>query len=224
MTATRTANDPSDVAEPPPQAETGKAAPGKSASDIRERLDQVGTILSKGLDLAEAGVSLGVTIVNRIGSIAQKQVLDQMMAAASQPGAAAPADAMPDRGVRPPPSPGIDSNPSPQEPTFFITNRLPLAPGGSVKVSFSINNDSVMAPKKVTLRIEGFMGEVTGASLPAAVITIKPPTRIIAPVDFEKFTLGGVVPAETPPDVYLGWVVVDSEEQLRIPLRLNVSL
>jgi hypothetical protein len=224
MTVTGNANDPSREAEPPPQPETGKVAPEKSASDIRERLDQVGTILGKGLDLAEAGVSLGVTIVNRIGTIAQKQVLDRMLAAAMQPGAPAPTDAMPDQGVPPPPSPGMESNPSPHVPTFFITNRLPLAPGGSVKVSFSINNDSVVAPKRVALRIEGFAGEVTGASLPAAEITVKPPTRTIAPVDFEKFTLRGVVPAETLPDVYLGWVVVDSEEQLRIPLRLNVSL
>lgn len=223
MTATRNTDDSQREAEPPPQPETGKAPPEESPSDIRERLDQVGTILGKGLDLAEAGVSLGVTIVNRIGTIAQKQVLDRMMAAAMQPGAPAPADAMPDQGM-PPPPPGMDSNPPPQAPTFFITNRLPLAPGGSVKVSFSINNDSVVAPKKVALRIEGFAGEVTGASLPATAITVKPPTRTIAPVDFEKFTLRGVVPAETPPDVYLGWVVVESEEQLRIPLRLNVSL
>ena len=222
MTAKRSASDPSGTAEPTPQPEAGNVPPDKTASDLRERLDQVGTILSKGLDLAEAGVSLGVTIVNRIGTIAQKQVLDQMMAAAQQPSAPAPTDAMPDRGVHPPP--GMEPDPPSQEPTFFITNRLPLSPGGSVKVSFSINNDSVVAPKKVTLRIEGFMGEVTGASLPAAAISVKPPARTIAPVDFEKFTLGGIVPPETPPDVYLGWVVVDSEEQLRIPLRLNVSL
>jgi hypothetical protein len=223
MTAKRHASDPSPGAEAAPQPESGTVPPDKAASDLRERLDQVGTILSKGLDLAEAGVSLGVTIVNRIGTIAQKQVLDQMMAAATQPSAAAPTDVMSDRGVQPPPSPGLEPDPPPQEPTFFITNRLPLSPGGAVKVSFSINNDSIVAPKKVALRIEGFMGEVTGASLPAAAISVKPPARTIAPVDFEKFTLRGIVPAETLPDVYLGWVVVDSEEQLRIPLRLNVS-
>ena len=222
MTATRSANDSSREAEPPPQQEGAKAASDESAGDIRERLDQVGSILGKGLDLAEAGVSLGVTIVNRIGTMAQKQVLDRMMAAAMQPGTAPPTEAMPDQGA--PPPPGMDSNPPPQAPVFCITNRLPLSPGGSVKVSFSINNDSVVAPKKVALRIEGFAGEVTGASLPATAITVKPPTRTIAPVDFEKFTLRGVIPAETPPDVYLGWVVVESEEQLRIPLRLNISL
>ena len=54
----------------------GPEVPGKSPPpsgpgagvDLRERLDQMGTILAKGLDLAEAGVSLGVTILNRVSS------------------------------------------------------------------------------------------------------------------------------------------------------------
>lgn len=226
MTAKKKENGPQRDAEPPPPPppEAGKSASAEAASDIRERLDQVGAILGKGLDLAEAGVSLGVTIVNRIGTVAQKQVLDRMMAAALQPGSPVPGDVTADQGVPPAPPSHMESGPPPQAPAFFITNRLPLAPGGSVKVSFSINNESMLTPKKVALRIEGFAGEATGASLPAAAIAVKPPTRTIAPVDFEKFTLRGVVPVETPPDVYLGWVVVDSEEQLRIPLRLTVSM
>ena len=33
------------------------------------------------------------------------------------------------------------------EPAFGITNRLPLMPGGSVKISFSVNNDLMTEPK-----------------------------------------------------------------------------
>lgn len=174
----------------------------------------MGLILAKGLDLAEAGVSLGVTIVNRIGSAAQQQVLERMAAAMQRDaaGAAAPMPPMPEAAEAPP-----------EAPAFYITNRLPLTPGGTVKVSFSINNDSLVAPKKVELRVDAFQGEMTGASLPAESLAVKPATRSIAPVDFEKFVLQGAVPAEMPPDIYLGWILVSSDDELRIPVRLVVS-
>lgn len=203
--------------KPPPKPESAAHARGGDGGlDLREKVDQVGMILAKGLDLAEAGVSLGVTIVNRIGSAAQQQVLERMAAAMQREAtgaAASPAPPMPETAEAPPP----------EAPAFYITNRLPLAPGGTVKVSFSINNDSMVAPKKVALRTEGFHGETTGASLPAESMSIKPETRTIAPVDFEKFVLRGAVPAETPPDVYFGWILVASDDELRIPVRLTVS-
>ncbi|QEX14975.1 hypothetical protein FRZ44_02550 [Hypericibacter terrae] len=202
--------------KPPPKPEGGpQPRASEGGLDLREKVDQMGMILAKGLDLAEAGVSLGVTIVNRIGSAAQQQVMERMAAAMQReaPPESAPSPPMPEAG-EPPPA---------EAPAFYITNRLPLAPGGTVKVSFSINNDSMVAPKKVSLRIEGFQGETTGASLPAAAMSIKPETKAIAPVDFEKFVLRGAVPAETPPDVYFGWILVSSEDELRIPVRLVVS-
>lgn len=209
-----TAEKPSPKPEGGPQAKPQSR--GAGGLDLSDKVDQVGMILSKGLDLAEAGVSLGVTIVNRIGSAAQQQVLERMAAAMQQrdePGA--------------PPSPAMQGEGVPEAPAepaaFYITNRLPLTPGGTVKVSFSINNDSMVAPKKVTLHIEGFLGEATGALLPAEGLSIKPETKSIAPVDFEKFVLSGAVPIETPPDVYLGWVLVSSDDELRIPVRLTVS-
>ncbi len=56
--------------------------------DLRERLDQMGTILAKGLDLAEAGVSLGVTILNRVSLAAQQKIREGLDSAAqSQSGA-----------------------------------------------------------------------------------------------------------------------------------------
>jgi hypothetical protein len=202
--------------KPSPKPESGSQARGSGGLDLSDKVDQVGMILSKGLDLAEAGVSLGVTIVNRIGSAAQQQVLERM-AAAMQP--------REEPAVPPSPSmQGDDTPASPAEPAaFYITNRLPLTPGGTVKVSFSINNDSMVAPKKVTLRIEGFQGEATGALLPAEGLSIKPETKSIAPVDFEKFVLSGAVPIETPPDAYFGWILVSSDDELRSPVRLTVS-
>jgi hypothetical protein len=113
----------------------------------------------------------------------------------------------------PPPEPGL----------FYVTNRLPLLPGGTVKVSFSINNDSLVAPKKVALRVEGFVGQASGASFPATAVAVKPATRTIAPADFDKFVLRGTVPAHVPSDVYFGLIVVETDEQLKIPLRLVVS-
>jgi len=191
--------------KPPPKPDGGL--------DLREKVDQVGLILAKGLDLAEAGVSLGVTIVNRIGSAAQQQVLERMAAAMQRDAA----------GAAPSPMPEAPEAPPPEAPAFYITNRLPLTPGGTVKVSFSINNDSLVAPKKVELRVDAFQGEMTGASLPAESLAVKPATRSIAPVDFEKFVLQGAVPAEMPPDIYLGWILVASDDELRIPVRLVVS-
>ena len=64
--------------KPSPKPESGSQARGSGGLDLSDKVDQVGMILSKGLDLAEAGVSLGVTIVNRIGSAAQQQVLERM--------------------------------------------------------------------------------------------------------------------------------------------------
>ncbi|HWA46562.1 MAG TPA: hypothetical protein VHA10_25310 [Hypericibacter adhaerens] len=210
-------NGPRTAEKPPPGA---RASANEGGLDLREKVDQMGAILAKGLDLAEAGVSLGVTIVNRIGSVAQQQVLERM-AAAMQPQAETPTG---------PPQPMPDAamgeaagGPPPETASFYITNRLPLAPGGTLRVSFSINNDSLVTPKKVKLRVEGFHGETTGAVLPAETLAIKPAARTIAPVDFEKFVLQGAVPPETPPDVYFGWILVSSEEELRIPVRLQVS-
>jgi hypothetical protein len=189
--------------EPPPVTE----APPKG-NDLRQRIDQMGTILAKGLDLAEAGVSLGVTIISRVGVAAQQKIMEGLDAASAP---AAP-----------------ESTPQPQqeqaqaEPEFGITNRLPLTPGGTVRISFSVNNDSMTEPKKVELRVEGFVGDSGGAHLDPAQFAIKPAQKTIAPVDFEKFVLQGAVQADVPPDIYRGAVVVDSGSTFRIPVVLVV--
>jgi hypothetical protein len=196
------------------------AGSGDEGGELRQRVDQVGTLVGKGLDLAEAGLSLGVTIVNRIGTAAQQQMINRVVASV-QDGAPPPGQshAVPD----PAPAPREAETSFPEPGAFYVTNRLPLVPGGSVKVSFSINNDSMIAPKKVALRIDGFVGQMTGATLSAKGFGVKPAARRIAPMDFDKFVLGGTVPTEIPPDVYIGLIVVESDEQLEIPIRLVVS-
>ena len=222
-----------DRVRPPDQAErvaTGDAPqvedkprpqkPHQSGTDLRQRLDQVGTILAKGLDLAEAGVSLGVTIMSRVGVAAQQKIREGLDAATA-PGAAAEG-----AGYRPSSTAESHSHPgtpaAEPEPRYGITNRLPLMPGSTVRISFSINNDSMTVPKKVELRLEGFTGDTHGASLDPASFTIAPAQKTIAPVDFDKFLIQGTVPDKTLADVYRGSVVVSSGSELRIPLVLVV--
>jgi hypothetical protein len=197
------------TAEHEPQADPepphSSVLPG---ADLRQRIDQMGTILAKGLDLAEAGVSLGVTIISRVGVAAQQKLREGLDATAAQTSPVA-------EQQQPDGAPAT-------EPEYGITNRLPLAPGGTVRISFSVNNDSMTEPKKVDLRVEGFAGDSHGGALDASSFAIKPAQKNIAPVDFEKFVLQGSVPADAAPDIYRGAVVVDSGNAFRIPVVLVV--
>jgi hypothetical protein len=196
---------------PPP------SGPGAGV-DLRERIDQMGTILAKGLDLAEAGVSLGVTILNRVSLAAQQKIREGLDSAAQSQSAAQP-------GAQPGP-PGVTPDApaeSAEADQYGLTNRLPLTPGGEVRISFSVNNDSVTDVRKVEFKVQGFAGESQQAAIDASAFAVKPGQKTIAPVDFEKFVLKGVVPETTPPDVYRGVVVVRSDKDLFIPVILVVT-
>ena len=185
-----------------------------SGADLKGRLDQMGTILAKGLDLAEAGVSLGVTILSRV-SVAAQQKIREGLDAAAQTAEAAQGQAPANEQYAPPQAEA--------EPEYGLTNRLPLMPGAEVKISFSVNNDSMTDVKKVELKIQGFAGDNQKAALDASTFSIKPAQKTIAPVDFEKFVLQGTVPETTPPDIYRGVVVVTSGKDLFIPVVLVVT-
>jgi hypothetical protein len=206
----------------PAAAQTNKAGEqGQAGFNLGGRLDQFGTILAKGLDLAEAGVSLGVTILGRVGAAAQQQLRERAESAVApdlRPDASASARAQ--QAGNWPAASGAPTPQAPQDPGYCITNRLPLLPGGPVQISFSINNDSMTEPKKVEARVEGFTGEAHGATISADLFKVKPAQKTIAPVDFEKFFLNGKVPPDAPPDVYRGWVVIASDTELRIPVLL----
>lgn len=206
------------MASPGNASRGGEAAPPPTADDgldLKARLDRFGDLLGKGLDLAEAGLSLGLTVVSTLGAVAQQKIVEKMMdAAGSEPGS--PAAAPPPPAAAPAPSP----NPP---PAFGITNRLRLAPGMPLSIAFSINNDGATAPKPVALRVEPFTGERTGALLPPACLSVNPEAAAIAPMDFEKFVLRGAIPDTSPADIYHGTIAVDSEGTMRIPVLLVVE-
>lgn len=200
--------------DPAPPPHTG-AAPADDGLDLKARLDRFGDLLSKGLDLAEAGLSLGLTVASTLGSAAQQKILDKMMEVAGAD-SAPPAPAAPSAGT---PTQGAPAAASP----FGITNRLQLTPGASVSISFSINNDSATAPKQVALHVEPFSGERTGAMLPPAALSVSPEAAAIAPMDFEKFVLRGAIPDTSPADIYHGSIAVTAETAMRIPVVLVVE-
>ena len=191
------------------------AAPAEDTFDLRARLDRFGDLLGKGLDLAEAGLSLGLTVASTLGAVAQQKIFEKVMEAAVPDASAVPASGGP---PAPAPAPPQDASPA-----IGITNRLPLAPGMPVRISFSINNDNATAPKHVALTVEPFTGERTGALLAPASLSVTPAEAAIAPMDFEKFVLVGTLTESTPADIYHGSIAVESGGLMRIPVLLVVN-
>ena len=198
------------------QPENAAGAQPKDASppDLSGRAEQLGAIIVKTLDLAEAGLSLGITVLTRAGAAAQDALAERAAASGVEPGAAHPHDAVD----------GSQAPEAPAEEEFFLANRVPLAPGGSVHVSFSITNDSPVEPKRVRLRVEALVGEYEGVRIDGAALAVRPAQKTIAPMDFEKFVLTGTLPDGLPADVYRGAVVVASTDEMSIPVRLLVAV
>jgi hypothetical protein len=229
---------------PKQQGETGgpeaERSDAKGAQDDALRLDQLGAIVDKGLDLVEVGLALGIKLANRLSSALQVQVGDAAEAAGAPYGPQGPAygAAGPYPGPQGPaygsaePYPGPQMSAPPRQPPRepeappqygFVINRTPLGPGDPVRVSFTINNDSPTAAKDLSLRVEGFVGHVHGARFDGTAFSVEPADQVIAPMDFDKFTLYGAIPDDAIGDAYGGWIVVSGEEDLRIPVRLVVS-
>lgn len=215
------ASDPSNAsAAAAPHATVGSASVQPSADDgldLKARLDRFGDLLGKGLDLAEAGLSLGLTVASTLGAAAQQKIFEKMMeTATAEPATPAPAAPVTPAG-QPMPAPNA------QPRALGITNRLRIAPGMPVSVSFSINNDNAAAPKQVALRVEPFTGERSGAMLPPASLAVTPEAAVIAPMDFEKFVLTGAIPETSPADIYHGSIAVVAEDSMRIPVLLVIE-
>ncbi|GAB4379507.1 MAG: hypothetical protein Kow0042_28990 [Calditrichia bacterium] len=200
----------------PPKSEGGNK--GKKESP---RTDQLSAIVSKGFDLAEASITLGINLVNRLGSVAQEKLIEKV----TDMGRSFTAGGEP-------PNAGDTAYPGEQEPesageqspgVMYIQNRLPLFPGSPVQVSFSLSNDSPTTPKKLKLRLEGFVGQMQGMVIDGKGFSIKPASKVIAPMDFDKFTLVGQIPQQAVSDHYAGWILVSGEEELKIPVRLIVT-
>jgi hypothetical protein len=206
--------------EPAPTTQSGG-----QVEESRGRIDQLGSIMSKTLDLVEATVGLGVNLASRLGSVVQEQAVDRFGGGMGSYPEGSPAYGEPGQGAQPP---------YPEEPervarghmraeVNYVVNPLPLFPGSSVKVSFTINNDSVSVPRQLRLRVEGFVGQMQGATLDGNQFAVEPDSQVVDPMDFEKFTLRGTIAQEAPADNYEGWIIVSEEEEIRIPVRLVVS-
>lgn len=204
-------------------AGAGDKLPGKAAiQDILGRTDQIGTILSKGLDLAEAGIGLGMNLIGKLGSMAQDQVIGNI-AKTVMPGQYGAQNA-PERPVAPPYRRGEDEPAGDAaEGGMCIVNRRPLFPGSAVEISFSINNDSPAHARKVHIEIDGFTGSAHGWNIPPELFSIRPADMEIAPMDFEKFVLAGAIPQDAPEDSYNGWLRLAGEEGLKMPVILAVT-
>ena len=189
--------------------------------------DQIGATFAKGLDLAEAGLSLGLTLINRFGTIVQDSVMEKITGVMSTTSDASPDPAPTSAQAAYDNEPSPSSDPSEamgqQDPAYYIVNRLPLTPGQAVHVSFSINNDSMEIPKRVKLKADEFTGATQGHPLSSKGFTVTPGTKTILPMDFEKFVLKGKLPKDISPDVYTGRILVHSEQAIEIPVRLLVT-
>jgi hypothetical protein len=100
---------------------------------------------------------------------------------------------------------------------------MPLHPGSSVYVPFSINNDQPNTAKHLKLSVLGFTGATRGGNLQRDRFSVTPSECTIGPMDFDRFVLDGKIPDDAPPDSYAGWVVVEGDEDMRIPVMLLVS-
>ncbi len=206
-------------------AEAGPKQAAEAETDpleLKARLDRFGEILARGLDLAEAGMTLGLTMLGTVGAATQNRIIERIFNPTAERAAAEPPPAPASPATASAAAPGAGPGAG-EAASYGITNRLLLRPGGQVSISFSVNNDSPIAGKPVRLLAEAFSGERSGALLPPASLIVRPDEQIIAPMDFEKFVLEGTIPADVVPDRYRGSVVVLGEGPMRIPVLLVVE-
>ena len=210
---------PDDAGSKPEEPADGKR-PAKDAPvhDLAGRADQVGAIIVQTLDLAEVGLNLGIKVLTRAGNVAQEALGDKI------PGAAGPEPVRANGPATDYPAHAAPQEAPRDEETFFLANRVPVGPGGEVRVSFSITNDSLLEPKRVTLKLGALVGDRLGVRIDEAAFAVRPAKKTIPPMDFEKFVLTGTFPAEAPPDVYSGAVIVQSTDEMSIPVRLHVAV
>ena len=202
-------------APPPNEAapDAAKAAPERTDSTA----PQITSLVSKFLELADAGVGLGINVVSLLTTFATSRAAGAAATFSQQ--AAPPPPEMPQQAQ----SAGAATPPVAPARSYCIVNRLPLHAGSPAKVSFSINNDTTETTKNLNLACSGFVGAAQGFAISEGAFSVEPPMATIGPMDFERFVLKGQVPEGAPPDSYNGWITVAGDEELRIPAVLMVS-
>ncbi len=208
------------------------------ANDPLEHSEQMHYLLTRGFDLLEAGIDLGINLVSKLGNVAQEQVVDKVsgmvrsaatmndMAGTGSQEVSAGDTKGESMGKRVPEAENSDAyeESEAQQAGMHIVNRLPLSPNSKADISFSINNNSPSSPKTLSFTIEGFVGKTYNVTLDSKMFSIRPSKKVIAPMDFEKFMLKGDIPKDTPEDSYQGWVIVsDAQERFKIPVTLFIS-
>lgn len=209
-----------------PRKESSQTAAGEkiAGEELRGRADQIGDIFGKILELAEAGLGLGVNLVSRLGSLVQEQILERMTGE-DRPGGAQGPFAGPGPGPQPPgqEQPEAMAGAPGSTQSYGVVNRLPLFPGSPVHISFSINNESQESAKRLHLEVQDFIGTTRDFKLDAGLFSVHPAEQVIAPMDFEKFFFTGAIPGEAPEDTYYSWITVRGEEEVKIPVILMVG-
>ena len=219
--AAAAANQKKETDAPPVNgAETGAKPAGETTPGSGP---QITSLVSKFIELADAGVGLGINVVSLLTAFATRQASGAAASMAQQ--AAAPPSAPPFAPASAPEGPAAGQHQAPGGPSrnYCIVNRLPVRAGEAVKVSFSINNDTPDTSKNLRLSCTGFLGAAAGFAIPEGTFTVEPASAVIGPMDFERFVLKGEVPAGAPADSYNGWILVVGDEELRIPAVLMVS-
>ena len=214
--------------EPPGKAKRkAKAAPAepKPRLDLRTSVDQIGIILHKVLELADSGVALGVNVVSLLRSVTQGRVVDAKATGeeAYFSGSRAAVSQEEPAGFPGPQPESAATGEQAQPRRYCVVNRAPVAPGGAVRASFSINNDLPQGTRKLSVSARDFVGAVHGYRLEDGVLSVDPPSARVKPLDFEKFVLQGRIPTEAPEDSYNGWIAVEGDETIKIPALLLVS-
>lgn len=198
-----------------------------AAQKTREQdSQQIEDIMQRGLNIAEVSIGLGVNFVSRMSSILKDQVIDKIKSAQiltpemSSPPPASQYYNHQENEQQASPETTQASN---SDETLYLINRLSLFPADSVSISFSINNESLSAEKKIQISIEDFVGTTQKFSIAAENFTVTPLEKIIAPMDFDKFVFNGTIPEKAQEDTYNGGIIVREEQEYRIPIVLVVS-
>lgn len=196
-----------------------------------DNIDKIGILFDKGINLVETGLELGVNLVSKLGGVASEKASDVLKTKMNEaPGQrenyedlirkfTGQQEPEPPRHEEPP-----QAHEEPENTLPVVSNRMSVAPGEEVKISFSIDNESHEASKQLQFAATGpFLGDKSGFQIEAKGFKISPSKISIAPMDFEKLVLSGKIPKNAPPDAYSGLITVSGQDQYQIQILIIVS-
>ena len=177
---------------------------------MSESAARFGQAMSKTMEIAEAGMTMSLSLLNTGGERLLNALASKIAGAAQT----APANGAYEN--REDASEAAASEP-------VIGNAIPVAPGDDVSISFSLSNDVPDCVKRVTVALDQLRGERTGHPLDRTALAVTPAEKEILPLDFEKFIIRGTVAADAPPDRYSGLIAVQGDERFTIRVCVAVE-